>query len=87
MAPECSREMGNFLSMCLEASIEVISKYHDPGILFCLLKMFGRFGTVASLDAYQITNYQFLSKLIIFSLPDFRRIQERSEERRVGKEC
>ena len=58
-AQKYSREMGNFWSMCLEASIKVISEYHDLGILFCTLKRFGRFETVASLDAYQITKYQF----------------------------
>ena len=57
-------EMGNFWSMCLEASIKVIFEYHDLGILFCSLKRFGRFKAVASLDAYQITNYQFLQKFI-----------------------
>ena len=58
-------EMGNFWSMCLEASIKVIAEYHNFGI-FCSLKRFGRFKIVASLDAYQITNYQFLQKFIIF---------------------
>ena len=33
-AQKYSREMGNFWSMCLEASIKVISEYHDLGILF-----------------------------------------------------
>ena len=45
----------------------MISEYHDLGT--CVsghLKGFGKLETVASLDAYQITNYQFLSKLIIF---------------------
>ena len=69
-------EMGNLWSMCLEASIKVISEYYDLGILFCSLKRFGRFETVASLDAYQITNYQFLQKFIIFLLSDFWRIRE-----------
>ena len=59
-------EMGNFLSICLEVSIKVISEYHNLWILFCSLKRFGRFETVASLDAYQIINYQFLQKFIIF---------------------
>ena len=44
--------------------------------LFCSLKRFGRFETVASLDTYQITNYQFY-KNSSFLLPDFRRIRER----------
>ena len=78
MAQKYSREMGNFLSICPEASIKVISKYHDLGILFCSLKRFGRFETVASFDAYQITKYQFFFKKQNrhFLLPDFRRIRE-----------
>ena len=46
----------------------MISEYHDLRDL-CFLghrKGFGRLEAVASLDAYQITNYQFFSKLIIF---------------------
>ena len=58
-----------------EASTKVISEYHDLGILFYSLKMFGRFDTVASLDTYQITKYQFLLKTHHFLLPDFRRIR------------
>ena len=46
------------------------------GFCFAYWKGFDRLETVASLDAYQITNYQFLSKLIIFLLPDFRKIWE-----------
>ena len=65
--------------MCLETLIKVISGYHDLGILFCSLKRFGRFETVASLDAYQIsvfskTHHHF------FLLPDFQRIRERDSE-------
>ena len=66
MAQKCFREMGNFRSMCLEASIKVISEYHDLGILFCSLKRFGRFENVASLDAYQITKYQFFKNSSFF---------------------
>ena len=62
MTQKCFREMGNFRSMCRKTLIKVISGYHDLGILFCSLKRFGRFETVASLDAYQITKYQFISK-------------------------
>ena len=76
MAQKYFRGMGNFRSMCLKALVRMISVYHDLGILFCSLKMFGRFETVASLDAYQIINYQFLSKTHHFLLPDFRRIRE-----------
>ena len=63
-AQKYSREMGNFWSMCLEASIKVISEYHDLEILcFWSLKRFGFWlEVVSSLDAYQITNCQFISK-------------------------
>ena len=61
---KCSQKMGNFWSTCLK-TFKVIPGYHDLGILFCSLK---KFEAIASLDAYQITNYQFLSKLIIFFL-------------------
>ena len=55
--------MGNFWSMCPEASIKVILAYLDHGIfVFWSLKRFGRFEAIASLDAYQIIHYQFLSK-------------------------
>ena len=40
------------------------------------MKRFDRLKAIASLDAYQITNCQFPLKLIIFLLPDFRRIRE-----------
>ena len=76
MAQKCFRGMSNFRSTCLKALVRMISVYHDLGILFCSLKMFGRFETVASLDAYQIINYQFLSKTHHFLLLDFRRIRE-----------
>ena len=66
MAQKCFRKMGNSRSMCPKTLINVISGYHDLGILFCLLKRFGKFETVASLDAYQITKYQFFQKLVLF---------------------
>ena len=72
MAQKYSREMGNFWSMHPEASIKVISERHDVGTcVFWLLKRFGKFEAVASLDAYQITNYQFSSKTYHFLLPAF----------------
>ena len=64
MAQKCFRGMGNFRSTCLKALVRMISVCHDLGILFCSVKMFGRFETVESLDAYQIINYQFLQKFI-----------------------
>ena len=45
----------------------MISKYRDLGILRFWSSMgFDRLEAVASLDAYQITNYQFLSKTHLF---------------------
>ena len=64
MAQKYSQEIGNFGSTSPKASIRVISEYHDLRDL-CFWghqKSFGRLEAVASLDAYQITNYQFLSK-------------------------
>ena len=55
----------------------MVSKYHGFEIrVFSHQEDFDRLEAVASLDAYQITNYQFLSKIHRFSLPDFRRIRE-----------
>ena len=77
MAQNYSREMGNFGPHVPRHQIRVISEYHDlKDLCFWSLKRFGRFKAVASLDAYQITNYQFLSKTHHFLLPDFRRIRE-----------
>ena len=57
---------------------KMVSKYHGLGIcVFGHRKGFDKLEAVASLDAYQIINYQFLSKTHHFSLPDFRRIRER----------
>ena len=61
---KCSRKMGNFWSTCPKTLIKVIPGYHDLGILFCSLK---RFEAIASLDAYQITNYQFLQKFNFYT--------------------
>ena len=75
MTQKRSREMGNFWLTCPKASIRVISEYHDLGDLcFWSWRDFGKLEAVASLDAYQITNYQFLSKTHHFLLLDFRRI-------------
>ena len=43
---------------------------------FWLMKRFGSFEVVASLEACRITNYQFPSKTHHFLLPDFRKIRE-----------
>ena len=51
-----------------------VSRFWD--LYFWSLKGFGRFKAVASLDAYQITNYQFPSKTHHFLLSDFQRIRE-----------
>ena len=77
MAQKYSREMGNFWSMCPEASIKgdfEISWFQD--LCFWSLKRFGRFEAVVSFNAYQIANYQFPSKTHHFLLLDFRRIRE-----------
>ena len=66
MAQKYFREMGNFGQHVPRHQSKMISRCRGLGILFCSLKMFDRFETVASLDAYQITNYQFLQKFIIF---------------------
>ena len=52
-------------------------------LCFWSLKRFGRFKAVASLDAYQITNYQFLSKTNHFLLPVFWRIREKISNSRI----
>ena len=52
-----------------------VSRFWD--LYFWSLKGFGRFEAVASLDAYQITNYQFPSKAHHFLLSDFQRIREK----------
>ena len=71
MAQKYSREMGNFWSMCLEASIKLILECHDlRTCVFGQREGFGKLEAVASLDAYQITKYQFPSKTHHF-LPDF----------------
>ena len=59
IAQKYFRKMGNFRSMCPKILIMVILGYHDLGILFCSWKRFGRFETVASLDACQITKISF----------------------------
>ena len=68
---------GQFWSTYLKALIKVISTYRDLRILCFWSSMgFDRLEAVASLDAYQITNYQFLSKTHHFLLPYFRIIRE-----------
>ena len=42
---------------------------------------------LASLDAYQITKYQFFQKLVIFLLLDFRRIRESLQIRNLMANC
>ena len=77
MAQKCSREMGAFLSTCPKASIRdefQVSWFWD--LRFWSSRGFDRLEAVASLDAYQITNYQFISKTHHFLLPDFQRILE-----------
>ena len=64
MTQKCYREMGNFWSTCPKASIEddfKTSRFWDWR--FWSSMGFDRLEAVASLDAYQITNCQFLSKI------------------------
>ena len=53
-----------------------VSRFWD--LYFWSLKGFGRFKVVASLDAYQITNYQFPSKTYHFSVAWFSKNSRRS---------
>ena len=56
----------------------MISKYH--GLRTCVFGHrggFDRLEVVAGLDAYQITNYQFLSKAHHFLLPDFEELEKK----------
>ena len=78
MAQKCYRKMGNFLSTCPKASI----KDDFKASLFWNLRFwssrgFDRLEAIASLDAYRIINYQFLSKTHHFLLPDFQIIWEK----------
>ena len=77
MAQKYSQGTSNFWSTCPKALITVISEYHNfRDLCFWSSEGFGKLEAVASLDAYQITNYQFLSKTHHFMLPDFQRIRE-----------
>ena len=66
MAQKCFGEMGNFGQHAPKHQSKMISRYHGLGTLFCSLKRFDRFETVASLDAYQITKYQFFQNSSFF---------------------
>ena len=67
-AQKCSWEIGNF-SISLPRGINQ-GQFWNVIVLWLVFGwwkgFFGRLEALASLDAYQITNYQFLSKLIIF---------------------
>ena len=78
MAQKCFWKMDNFGQHAPRHQSKMILRYHGLGTLFCSLKRFGRFETVASLDAYPITKYQFFFKTHHFLLPDFRRIRDMS---------
>ena len=67
MAQKYSREMINFGQHAPRHRSKMVSKYHGLGIcVFGHRKGFDKLEGVASLDAYQITNYQFLSKTHYF---------------------
>ena len=69
MAQKCSREMDNFIfgQRAPRHQSRIIWRYY--GLMTCVFgywKGVGRLEAIASLDAYQITKYQVLQKLIIF---------------------
>ena len=65
MAQEYFREMGNLVNMPqgIKDDFKVSRSW---GLCFWSSMGFDRLETVASLDAYQITNFSFFQKLIIF---------------------
>ena len=80
MAQRCPQDMGSFLfgQRAPKHQSRMILKYHSlKTCVFGRWKGFSRFEAIASLDAYQITKYQILQKLI-FLLPNFWRIRERN---------
>ena len=78
MAQKCYREMGNFGQHAPRHQSKMISRYHrHETCVFGHRKSFGRLEAVASLDAYQITNYQFFFKNSSFLLPDFEEFEKK----------
>ena len=79
MAQKYFREMGNFLvNVPWSINQGDFRASRSWNLCFWSLKRFGFWlEAVASLDACQITDYQFLSKTHHFLLPDFWRIRER----------
>ena len=68
---KCSQEMGNFLfgQRAPRHQSKMILKYYGlRTCVFCYRKGVDRFEVVASFDAYQITKYQVLQKLIFCCL-------------------
>ena len=79
---DCQKWTIIFWSTCPKVSIKVISEYHGFGVcIFGHWKGLGRFEAIASLDAYQITKYQTLQKLIIFFIAWF----SKNSRKRVSK--
>ena len=77
VAQKCSRKIGNFGQHAPRHQSKMISKHRGLGTCdFGHRGGFDRLEVVASLEAYEITNYQFLSKTHHSLLPDFRRIRE-----------
>ena len=67
MAQKCSREMDNFLfgQRVLRHQLRSILRYHGFRIfIFDHWKGFGRLEAIGSSNAYQITEYQILQKII-----------------------
>ena len=78
--------MGNFQSTCPKASIKMVSEYHDLGTcVFGHWKGFGKLETVANFNAYQITKYQILQKLIIFCCMIFEEFKKEILKSRIFK--
>ena len=66
MAQKYFREMGNFGQYVLRHQSRWFQSITILGFCFAYLKVFDRFETIASLDAYQITKYQFFKNLSFF---------------------
>ena len=78
MAQKYSREMDNFGQCALRQQSRMTLKYYGFGTcIFGHRESFDRLEAIASLDAYQITNYQFLSKTHHFLLPDSEKFKKK----------
>ena len=79
MAQKYSRKMGNFWSTCPRHQLKMILKYHGLGTFFLVIeRVLTGLKLLASLDAYQITKYQFFQKLVIFFVAWFSKNSRKS---------